>query len=253
MIDTHAHLNSDKLFDNRAELIEEAIKNNVEVIVNIGCDIETSKKVVEIANQFKNIYAVVGFHPHEASKFDNKAREEIQELAKHKKVVALGEIGLDFYYNFSSKEKQIEVFVEQIKLANKLKLPVVIHSRDATNQVLEILENNEKFLKNSGIIHCFGESFEIAKRYIDLGFVLGIGGMITFKNSELKNIIKQIGLENIVLETDCPYLAPVPFRGKLNQPAYVKYVRDYIAEILQISAEEVDRVTTLNAKKVYKI
>lgn len=255
MIDTHAHLNNPMLYENRAQLIEQAKQNNVNVIVNIGSDMQSSQKAVEIANQFKPAYAVVGFHPHEAKFYHEQQEQNLFELVKqNKKVVAIGEIGLDYFYNFSSPEVQKQVFERQIKLADKLGLPIVLHSRNATKDMLEILQKNKQCLNNGGIIHCFGEDYAVAQEFISLGFLLGIGGMITFKNAEvLRQTVKQVGLENIVLETDCPYLAPHPYRGKLNKPAYIKQICDYIAQLLGVSSQQVAQQTTKNAKRVYRI
>lgn len=255
MIDTHAHLNSEKLFEIIEGLQQNAIDNNVNIIVNIGTDLKTSKEVVLLGENYRNNYATVGVHPHSANEYNNEIGSQLETLVKaNKKVVAIGEIGLDYYYDFSDRETQKIVFETQIKLADKLKLPLVIHTREAVEETISILENNKVFLNNGGIIHCFGEDFSVAKRYLDLGFFLGIGGLVTFKNAEkLKETVKKVGLENIVLETDSPYLAPVPYRGKLNQPAYVKHIAEYLAELLSVSVEEVDKITTQNAKKVYKI
>lgn len=255
MIDTHAHLNSEKLFENLEELQHQAKEFGIEKIVNIGTNVETSREVIELSNQYTNNYAVVGFHPHYANDYSIKAQQEIEELAKNnKKVVAIGEIGLDYYYNFASKEVQQKVFKEQILLADKLGLPIVIHTRDASEETIATLEKFKKHLNNGGIVHCFGQGPEIAKRYIDLGFMIGVGGLVTFKNAEdLRQTLKEFGLKNVVLETDCPYLAPAPYRGKLNQPAYVKHICEYVASFLGITESQVAEITTQNAKKVYKI
>lgn len=255
MIDTHAHLNSSALYEKRGALMDEAKKAGVNIVVNIGSDVKSSLQAVEISDEFKNAYAVVGFHPHEARHYNKKNEQAIKELAtSNKKVVAIGEIGLDFHYNFSNKKAQIRGFKRQIKLADKLNLPIVLHSRNATETTLKILKRKKKFLNNGGIIHCFGDGKQVARQFLSLGFVLGIGGLITFKNSTaLKEAVLDVGIDNIVLETDSPYIAPVPVRGRENQPANLKYVCEYLANLFGLSVKQVASKTSENAKRVYRI
>lgn len=255
MIDTHAHLNDDRLYENINEIIASANQVGVSDVVCVAYDLPSSVKACEIANKYEHVYATIGIHPHDAKTFSSQVKEELINLAKNKKVVAFGEIGLDFFYNLSSQETQKKIFCEQLFLANELSLPVVIHSRDAMEETLQILHENKHLLNNGGIMHCFSGNLDFAKQVIDLGFVLGIGGTITFKNNqELQNVVKNIPLEKIVLETDCPYLTPVPYRGKeLNEPKFIPIIANQIAKILNTSTEKIDEITTLNAKKVYKI
>lgn len=253
MIDTHAHLNDEKFAGNVAKIVENAKNAGVREIVCVGSDLETSKQVVLLAQEFENIFAVIGFHPHDAKSFSLEAEQELIELAKHKKVVAIGEIGLDFHYDFSPREIQQEVFEKQIELACKLNLPIVIHTREADEQTFATLLKHKEKIKG-GIIHCFSSNAFYAKKYVELGFLLGVGGSITFKNAdELREAIKEVGLNNIVLETDCPYLAPVPFRGKTNEPKYLPLVVKTLGELLGETEENIIKITTQNAKRVYGI
>ena len=255
MIDTHAHLNDDRLYDNINEIITSANEVGVSDIVCVAYDLLSSVKACEIANDHEHVYATIGIHPHDAKTFSKEIKEELIILAKNKKVVAFGEIGLDFYYNLSSQKTQKKVFTEQLELANFLSLPVVIHTRDAISETLQILTENKHLLKNGGIMHCFSGNLGFAKQVIDLGLVLGVGGTITFKNSqELQNVVKNITLEKIVLETDCPYLTPVPFRGvSLNEPKFIPIIANHIAKLLNTTTDKIDEITTKNARKVYKI
>lgn len=255
MIDTHAHLNDDRLYNNISEIIKSANQVGVSDIVCVAYDLPSSIVACEIANNNQHVYATIGIHPHEAKTFSKETKEQLIELAKNKKVVAVGEIGLDFFYNLSSQETQKKIFCNQLELANSLSLPVVIHTRDAISETLQILNENKHLLNNGGILHCFSGNLDFAKQVISFGFVLGIGGTITFKNSqELQNVIKNVPLEKIVLETDCPYLTPVPYRGKfLNEPKFIPVIAKQIAEILNTTTEKIDEITTKNAKKVYKI
>ena len=249
LVDTHAHI-YDKKFSSDFDEVMNRIDEELEFIVSIGYDLESSKKSVELSNKYKNIYAVIGFHPTDISLYSDKARNELIELAKNPKVVAIGEIGLDYYWMKDPKEKQKEIFRKQMELACELALPVVIHTRDAIEDTVEILEEYKNI---GGILHCYPGSYETATKLMDR-YCFGIGGVVTFKNNRVtKETVEKLPLEKIVIETDCPYLTPEPFRGKRNEPVYVKYVADEIAEIKGVTVEEVIIATTENAKKIYNI
>lgn len=206
-----------------------------------------STKFVE---KYKNLYACIGYHPEVSNKIVEKDYEILEEMVKNNpKIVAIGEIGLDYYWNKDNKDKQREVFCKQLEIAEKLKLPVVIHSRDSINETYEIL----KEYKVSGVIHCFSGSLEMAKKFISLGFLLGIGGVVTFKNSKLFEVIEKLELTNIVLETDSPYLTPEPNRGKTNESSNIFYIAQKIAEIKNISLENVAKITTENAIRTFDL
>ncbi|WP_297405866.1 TatD family hydrolase [uncultured Cetobacterium sp.] len=249
LVDTHCHLDNEKFNEDREELIEK-IENELEFCVNIGYDLESSKKTVGYTKKYKKIYGAIGIHPVDITGYSDELEKELEELAKNEKIVAIGEIGLDYHWMTEPKDVQKDGFRRQINLAEKLNLPIVVHSRDAMEDTIEILK---EFPNIKGIIHCYPGSTESAEILIK-NFYLGIGGTLTFKNSKkLVNVVKNIPLERLVIETDCPYLTPEPFRGKRNEPLYVKYVAEKIAEIKEISIEEVIEVTTENARKVYGI
>lgn len=248
LIDTHAHLDG---FEDIIQVIQRAGDIGVEKIVAVSSDLTSSEKTVEIASTFPTIFAAVGIHPHEASKFTDKSSSEIEKLARGKKVVAIGETGLDYHYMNSPREVQIHSFREHIRLAKRLHIPVVVHVREAYDEVYQMLkgEGAEK-----GVIHCFTGGYETAKKYIDLGFHVSFSGMVTFKNAEdIRGAAKNIPIETMLVETDSPYLAPIPFRGKKNEPAYVKYVAEKIAEVRGVSFEEIAEKTTANAVKLFKL
>lgn len=254
MIDTHAHLNDERLYQNRKDIVQNAMKVGVNDIVCVAYDLPSSLKACEIASEFDNVYATIGVHPHDAKNYDEKTEKELINLAKNKKIVAVGEIGLDFYYDLSDRQVQKEVFIKQLQLADRLSLPVVIHTRDAQNETLEILNKYRNLLNNGGIIHCFNENLTFANNTVELGFYIGIGGMITFQNNqELRDIIKNLPLDKIILETDCPYLTPYPFRKETNEPKFIPVIAQKLAEIYGLSCSQIDKITTLNAQKVYKI
>ena len=253
MIDTHAHLQDEKI-QNIKVVIQDSLCAGVSAIICASSDIETSKKSVELANGYDAVYATVGVHPHDAKTFNEDTINKLQVLAKNKKVVAIGEIGLDYYYNFSSREEQRTAFIQQIDLAYKLKLPIVIHSREATGDVMEIIRANLKKLKYGVCIHCFNMSLEILKEIMNYGFYISIGGLVTFKNaSNILNVVKECDSDKLMLETDCPYLTPVPYRSEINEPKYLVYIAEKIAEIKGISVKEVDELTTKNAKRFFGI
>lgn len=248
-IDTHMHIGDD--FGVEPDLyVKNATDAQVEVLIASFCekdDIMLSTKFVE---KYKNLYACIGYHPEVSNKIVEKDYEILEEMVKNNpKIVAIGEIGLDYYWNKDNKDKQREVFCKQLEIAEKLKLPVVIHSRDSINETYEIL----KKYKVSGVIHCFSGSLEMAKKFISLGFLLGIGGVVTFKNSKLFEVIEKLELTNIVLETDSPYLTPEPNRGKTNESSNIFYVAQKIAEIKNISLENVAKITTENAIRTFDL
>lgn len=248
-IDTHMHIGDD--FGVGPDLyVKNASDAQVEVLIASFCekdDIMLSTKFVE---KYKNLYACIGYHPEVSNKIVEKDYETLEEMVKNNpKIVAIGEIGLDYYWNKDNKGKQREVFCKQLEIAEKLKLPVVIHSRDSINETYEIL----KKYKVSGVIHCFSGSLEMAKKFISLGFLLGIGGVVTFKNSKLFEVIEKLELTNIVLETDSPYLTPEPNRGKTNESSNIFYIAQKIAEIKNISLENVAKITTENAIRTFDL
>mgnify|MGYP004534778711 FL=1 len=246
MIDTHAHILSE-FYDNIDELIEELKSKEIIKVINCADSVETSKEVLNIYTKYEGyLLPAVGIHP---ENIENANVNDIEELIKNNKVFAVGEIGLDYHYNDENKEEQREYFVKQLDLAIKYDLPVIIHIREAMQECFDILKTR----KNKGIIHCFSGSVEMAREYIKLGYKLGIGGVLTFKNSKLYEVIEKIDLKDIVLETDSPFLSPEPYRGKKNKPSNVYYVAKRIAEIKNISLEEVINITTKTASQIFDI
>ena len=248
-IDTHMHIGDD--FGVQPDLyVKNASDAQVEVLIASFCekdDIMLSTKFVE---KYKNLYACIGYHPEVSNKIVEKDYETLEEMVKNNpKIVAIGEIGLDYYWNKDNKDKQREVFCKQLEIAEKLKVPVVIHSRDSINETYEIL----KKYKVSGVIHCFSGSVEMAKKFISIGFLLGIGGVVTFKNSKLFEVIEKLDLTNIVLETDSPYLTPEPNRGKTNESSNIPYIAQKIAEVKHIPLEDVAKITTENAIRTFDL
>lgn len=253
-IDSHAHLDDERFDEDREILIESLKENNIDLVFNIGADIKSSKASVQLAKKFENIYAVVGVHPHDAKDVEEDYLDILRELSKEEKVVAIGEIGLDYYYDNSPRDIQKKVFKEQLDLAKKLDLPVVIHTRDAAQETFDILKEAAEGEKLRGIMHCYSGSVEMAMEYIKLGFYISLGGPVTFKNSKVaKEVAKAIPLDRLLIETDCPYLTPEPYRGKRNEPKYVKYTAEAIAELRGISVEEVAKATSENAKTIFGI
>ncbi len=249
--DSHAHYN-DEAFDLDRETLLTAIHDkNTDYIVNAGADIATSLKGIEYSKEYPFIYAAVGVHPHDVGEMTEEDLQHLKEMAQEAKVVAIGEIGLDYYYNHSEPEKQIYWFKKQLELAKTLDLPVIIHSREACQATFDIIcESGVK----EGVIHCFSGSKELAKEYVKRGFYIGVGGSLTFKNArKTVEVVEAIPLESIVIETDAPYLTPVPHRGKRNDSSYLEHVVDKIAEIKQVNHEEVAATTQANAKKLFRI
>lgn len=253
LIDTHAHLDDERFDRDREEVLSRARREGVEIIINVGCDIPSSQKAIGFTRSYEGIYAVIGIHPHEAKVASPDAIERLRELLGEPGVVGVGEIGLDYHYDFSPREVQRDVFIQQMRLARELGLPVVIHDREAHGDVLDILKE-ETNPAVGGVLHCFSGSLEMARECIKLGFYVSIGGPVTFANArKLPEIVRALPLERLLIETDCPYLAPVPHRGERNEPAFVRLVAERIAQIRGISCEEVAAATTENAKRVFGI
>lgn len=253
LIDTHAHLNAEQYENDVEEVMARAKENGVEKIVVVGFDQPTIQRAIELAEAHDFIYACVGWHPVDAIDMTNEDLAWIEELAAHPKVVALGEMGLDYHWDKSPRDIQKEVFRKQIRLAKKVKLPIVIHNRDATADIVEILKE-ENASEVGGIMHCFSGSVEIAKQCVDMNFYISLGGPVTFKNAvKPKEVAAELPLERLLVETDCPYLTPHPHRGKRNEPGYVRLVAEEIARIKGIPFEEVAKATTENAMRLFGI
>ena len=246
LIDTHCHLYSE-YYNNINDIVNLAKKSNVNILINNGCDSKSNKEVIDLLDKYKNMYGAIGIHPEEVENYSLDDIKFIEDNLNNKKVVAIGEIGLDYHYSKENKEKQIKLFELQLDIANKYKVPVIIHSRDATEDTINILRK----YNIKGVIHSFSGSLETAKIYIKMGFLLGINGVVTFKNCNLKDILVNIGLNNIILETDSPYLTPVPYRGKQNNPSHILDIAKYISEIFNVSLEEVSKITTKNVLDLY--
>ena len=254
MIDSHCHINDELYKNNPAEYVKEAEKAGVFQFLVVGFDEKSSELALEIANKNKSCYAAVGIHPSDAKNAKPGDLEKIKELAKSEKAIAIGEIGLDYYWDKdeSVRAQQKEFFKKQIKIANEFNLPISIHCRDALEDCLQILKENP--VKRGGIMHCYAGSLEMSSEFIKLGFLLGFGGTVTFKNSiRPKEVAKNVPSNSYVLETDAPYLTPHPFRGKENHSKYLYLVRDQIAELRNISPEQVEKETTNNFKRVFGI
>ena len=253
LIDTHAHLDSSRFNKDRAEVIKNARDTGVSYIVNIGADLRSSRYSVKLAREYPFIFATVGIHPHDAIGLDANVLAELEKLAGEEKVVAIGEIGLDYYYDHSPRDIQRAAFIDQLVLAKKLNLPIVVHSREAEEDTMNILKEHYAGA-GTGILHCFSGSLEMAREALEMGLYLAFGGVVTFKNAGgLLEVLKEIPLDRILLETDCPYLTPVPHRGKRNEPAYLPYVAEKIAEIKGVAIEELAEITTANAIRVYNL
>lgn len=255
-IDTHCHLDSEKYDEDRSEVIASLKEAGIEYVVNPGCNIESSKFSVKLAHDNAMIYAAVGVHPHDANELeeDKSSFDEIKRLAGEEKVVAIGEIGLDYHYDFSPREVQKKWFEEQVKLAKELKLPIIVHDREAHQDTFEIISRHSEDGNLRGVIHSFSGSLEMANEYIKLGFFIGLGGVVTFKNAKKpKEVAENIDLDYLLVETDGPYLTPEPNRGKRNNPAYVRHTANYIANLRGMSPQKLAEITTKNAKKLFGI
>ncbi len=251
IFETHAHYDDTAFSEDRDFLLQQMHREGIEYIVNIGCSMETSRGITKLVRQYDFLYGTVGVHPEDAGSLTEPDMEELEELSRQEKILAIGEIGLDYHYDEPPRDIQKQWFVRQLDLAKRRQLPVVIHSRDAAKDTLDIMKA-EHAGKTNGVIHCFSYGIEMAREYLNMGYYIGIGGVVTFKNGrKLKKVAEYVPLDSIVLETDAPYLAPVPFRGKRNCSLYLKYVAEELAQLKGISAEEVCAVTFENAKRLY--
>ena len=255
LFDSHSHYNDEKFDIDREQIIKETLANGVSNFIIAGYNIEGSKKAIEIAENYEQIYTTAGISPNDVEDIKNNVNEsilEIEEIAKNKKVVAIGEIGLDYYWNKENKELQKEVFIKQIEVANKLDLPIVIHTRDAFIDTIEILKQNN--VNKKGIFHCCPLNQELVKEAVKLGFYISLSGVITFKNAKnVGEILSLIPEDKLLIETDSPYLAPAPLRGTRNNSMNVKYVAEKIAKIKDKTIEEIAELTNKNAKEIFKL
>jgi len=253
LIDTHAHLSLPQFDKDRTEMIKRARDAGIKHIITVGTDSDDCRKAVALAQEHDFISAAVGIHPHDAKTINAETYSLLRELADDDNVVAIGEIGLDFYRNLSSQEIQVQHFREQLWLAREVSLPVIIHDREAHQKVLQILQE-EKAETMGGVIHCFSGDWEMAKACLDMGFYISIPGTITFKKSEeYHKLVRDLPLDRMLVETDCPFLAPYPFRGKRNEPAYVQYVAKAVAGIKGLGCEAFAEITTQNAQKLFNL
>lgn len=250
--DTHVHLNSDR-YENVEKIISDALDSGVSKMVVVGYDIPTSLKAVEIASKFEFVYAAVGIHPSEVKNAKLSDFETLESVLTNEKVVAVGEIGLDYHWDKDNKEYQKRFFVEQLKLANKYDLPVIIHSRDAALDTYEVLKGNKKYYKK-GIMHCYSYSLEMAHKFVGLNLKLAFGGSLTFLNSkENKEVVKNIEFKDLLIETDAPYLTPHPYRGIVNEPKYIHLVVEEMARLKNVEQKEMARITYKNACELFGV
>lgn len=251
IIDTHAHYDDRAFDDDREEVLSSLRVAGIEYVVNVGASLKSTASTVELAGKYPYIYGAVGVHPDAAGEMDDEKLKWLESLTSDPKVVAIGEIGLDYYWDKADRDIQKKWFAAQMDLAGRMKLPIIVHSRDAAMDTLDVMKAGRAKELN-GVIHCFSYSVEIAREYLNWGYYLGIGGVVTFKNAKkIKEVVEYMPLSQLLLETDCPYLAPVPFRGKRNTSANIPLIIKEIAEIRGISSEEVERAAYDNAKKFY--
>lgn len=252
LIDTHCHLNDERLFCDADAIVANFQSDGIERAICVGYDIPSSERAVSLARKFESVYAAVGVHPHDADTLCDEACQKILELARDEKTVAIGEIGLDYYYDLSERQVQQSAFRKQIELAAQAQLPVVLHVRDAYEDTRKILFDMKDYLQNGLLLHCYSGSCEYVKIFDKLDAYYAFGGAITFKNAKHNlESLAAVRKDRLLLETDCPYMTPVPFRGKTNEPKYVALVADKAAQVLGLSVEEVEQITTQNAKRLF--
>ena len=251
MIDTHCHLDFPDYNDDRDDVLKAARDAGIAKMVNIGCDLKSSQASVDLADRYPQIYAAIGFHPHDAKSYDDQMEKQLRAMANNFKVVAIGEVGLDFYRDRSPRDVQREVFVRQMRLARELGLPLVIHIRDAYEEAIDMLIE-EKAYEGNVVLHCFSGTVKDAERALDYGMYLSFGGVLTFSNSRLPELVRNVPLDQIILETDAPFLTPHPHRGKRNSPAMVALVYQKLAEVLNRDLREIEAIIDGNAQKFFE-
>lgn len=250
IFDTHAHYDDESFDTDRFELIDEMLGSSVCGVINCGCTVESSKKSLEFAEKYPEFYAAVGIHPQNAAEEKEDALKKIEELAHHNKAVAIGEIGLDYHYDYTPKDMQLEYFEKQILLAKKLDLPVIVHDREAHQDCVDLLLKH----KPRGVMHCFSGSIETAKQLTDIGFYIGLGGSVTFKNAKKPaEVAETIDISKLLLETDCPYMTPVPLRGRRNNSMLIAHTAEKIAELRNMQPQEVIDIARENAIKLFNL
>lgn len=250
IFDSHAHYDDNKFSDDRDELLTSMLANNVNTIINCGVDIENSKKCIDLSKKYEKIYCALGVHPHEADSVPNNYISKLEKMFEFEKAVAVGEIGLDYHYDFSKRENQIKVFEEQILLSKKLNKPIIVHDREAHKDTLDLLKKHNP----RGVVHCFSGSPEMANEIINLGMYIGIGGAVTFKNAKkIIDVVRSISMDRILLETDAPYMTPVPFRGQRCNSSHILITAKKIAEIKDISVNYVLNISARNSCKLFSI
>lgn len=249
LVDTHAHID---MSENVSEVIKNANDNGIKKIIIPSVEEEYFEKIIQITEDYDNVFCQLGLFPSEAKKWSKEVKDKIRKLAQHPKVVAIGEIGLDYYWDKSFVEEQKQMFIEEILLANELNLPIVVHDREAHKDSIDIVKEYNK--ASQVVFHCFSGSVEMMRECVKNNWYIALGGVVTFKNAKkMKDVAKEIPLDYLLLETDSPYLTPVPYRGKENQPAYIKYVAEEIANLRNEPVEDIIKITTANAERVFKI
>lgn len=252
IIDTHAHYDDEQFDSDRDELLKSMHDGGIGLIVNAGSTVESWDKIVALTEKYPFVYGAAGVHPDETGALDEVQMARMEQILKRDKIVAVGEIGLDYYWDNESHDVQKKWFIRQLELAREMDMPVIIHSREAAADTMEIMKKYASGMR--AVIHCYSYSVEMAREYVKMGYYIGIGGVVTFKNAKkLKDVVKEIPLTSIVMETDCPYLAPEPYRGRRNSSLYLPFVAEKIAEIKGVSAEEVVRRTEENSRKLYAL
>ncbi len=253
IFESHAHYDDDAFDQDREELLKHMQENGIGYIVNIGANLETCRKVLKLTEQYSYIYGSLGVHPSDVIELNEEGMDWLERKSANDKIVAIGEIGLDYHYDEPARDIQKKWFIRQLDLARNVKLPIIVHSREAAQDTMDIIKA-EKAGDLGGVIHCFSYGVEMAREYLTMGFYIGVGGVITFKNGKkLREVVEYTPLDRILLETDCPYLAPEPYRGKRNSSLYLPYVVEEIARIKGISRDEVEDVTFNNAKNMYRL